>query len=166
MQPDAYFTWEALVALAEAGGVAVTDPAWQKGLHYLLSTREADGSWHVHTRMLSPGAVSPPSVEFGFPYGHDKFISTDATCWAAMALMLTLPKVAKPPTPPPPAVLTRPPISGRGLMLTPLHRNPGTIEATHRLATLAYSTHARTPIVGRTGLRKARWCRQDSVSKC
>ena len=50
MQPDAYSTGEALVALHEAGGVAVTDSAWQKGLHYLLSTQQADGSWHVHTR--------------------------------------------------------------------------------------------------------------------
>ncbi len=106
MQPDAYSTGEALVALQEAGGVPTTDPAWQKGLHYLLSTQEADGSWHVHTRMLSPAAVSPPYIESGFPYGHDQFLSTDATCWAAMALMLALPKTATPPTPKPPADLS------------------------------------------------------------
>lgn len=106
MQPDAYSTGEALVALHEAGGIAATDPAWQKGLHYLLSTQETDGSWHVHTRMLSPAAVSPPSIDSGFRYGHDQFISTGATCWAAMALMLTLPKVAKPLAPQPPAALT------------------------------------------------------------
>ena len=106
MQPDAYSTGEALVALHEAGGVAVTDPAWQKGLHYLLSTQEADGSWHVHTRMLSPAAVSPPYIESGFPYGHDQFLSTAATCWAAMALMLALPKTATPSTPEAPAILS------------------------------------------------------------
>jgi ankyrin repeat protein len=106
MQSDAYSTGEALVALHEAGGVEVTNPAWQKGLHFLLSTQEADGSWHVHTRMLSPAAVSPPYIESGFPYGHDQFLSTDATCWAAMALVLALPRIATPPTPEVPAALS------------------------------------------------------------
>lgn len=101
MQSDAYSTGEALVALHEAGGVPVTDSAWEKGLQYLLSTQNSDGSWHVHTRMLSPAAVSPPYFESGFPYGHDQFLSTDATCWAAMALMLTLPKAATPAAPQP-----------------------------------------------------------------
>jgi len=106
MQPDAYSTGEALVALQEAGRIAVTNPAWQKGLQYLLSTQAADGSWHVHTRMLSPAAVSPPYFETGFPYGHDQFLSTDATCWAAMALMSALPKTATPSSPPPLAALS------------------------------------------------------------
>jgi ankyrin repeat protein len=99
MEPDAYSTGEALVALNEAGGVAVSDPAWQKGLRYLLSTQDNDGSWHVRTRMVSPAAVSPPYLETGFPYGHDQFLSTDATCWAAMALMLALPEATMPPVP-------------------------------------------------------------------
>ena len=106
MQSDAYSTGEALVAVNEAGGVPITDPAWQKGLQYLLSTQQADGSWHVKTRMISPAAVSPPYFESGFPYGHDQFISTAATCWAAMALMSALPKVANPPTPEAPSVLS------------------------------------------------------------
>jgi ankyrin repeat protein len=101
MQPDAYSTGEALVALHEAGGVPVTDPGWRKGLQYLLSTQDPQGAWHVHTRMLSPATVSPPYFESGFPYGHDQFLSTDGTCWAAMALMLALPEVVKPPAPPP-----------------------------------------------------------------
>lgn len=106
MQPDAYSTGAALVALHEAGGVAITDPAWQKGLQYLLSTQAADGSWRVHTRMLSPAAVSPPYFETGFPYEHDQFLSTAATCWAAMALMLNLPEAAKPSAPLPLAALS------------------------------------------------------------
>ena len=106
MQPDAYSTGEALVALHEAGGVAVTDSAWQKGLQFLLSAQATDGSWHVHTRMLSPASVSPPYFESGFPYGHDQFLSTDATCWAAMALMLALPQTATPSVPQPPAALS------------------------------------------------------------
>jgi ankyrin repeat protein len=92
MQPDAYSTGEALVALREAGEITVTDPAWQKGIQYLLSTQDGQGSWHVHTRQLSPAPVSPPYLESGFPYSHDQFISTDATCWASMALMLALPE--------------------------------------------------------------------------
>ena len=101
MQSDAYSTGEALVALNEGDGVPVTDPAWQKGVKYLLTTQQADGSWHVRTRMVSPAAVSPPYFESGFPYGHDQFLSTDGTCWAAMALMLTLPKAASPRQPRP-----------------------------------------------------------------
>jgi len=101
MQPDAYSTGEALVALNEGGGVPSADARWQKGLKYLLSTQGSDGSWDVHTRQLSPAAVSPPYFESGFPYGHDQFISTAATCWAAMALMLALPRAAAPAVPPP-----------------------------------------------------------------
>lgn len=101
MQPDAYSTGEALVALNEGGGVPVTDPAWQNGLHYLLSSQESDGSWHVHTRMVSPASVSPPYFESGFPYGHDQFLSTDGTCWAAMALMRALPQAVTPAVPQP-----------------------------------------------------------------
>ena len=104
-QSDAYSTGEALVALNEAAGIPVSDPAWQKGLQYLLSTQQSDGSWHVRTRMVSPAAVSPPYFESGFPYGHDQFLSTDGTCWAAMALMLALPKAAAPAVPQPLAAL-------------------------------------------------------------
>ncbi|HLY59325.1 MAG TPA: ankyrin repeat domain-containing protein [Terriglobia bacterium] len=100
-QPDAYSTGEALVALHIAGGVPVTNPEWQKGLSYLLSTRDKQGVWHVHTRQVSPASVSPPYIETGFPYGHDQFISTDAACWAAMAMMLTLPESAHPAEPQP-----------------------------------------------------------------
>ena len=101
MPPDAYSTGEALVALNEGGGVPVTDSRWQRGLGYLLSTQASDGSWHVHTRQVSPAAVSPPYLESSFPYGHDQFISTAGTCWAAMALMLALPRAPAPAAPPP-----------------------------------------------------------------
>jgi ankyrin repeat protein len=127
MQPDAYSTGEALVALHEAGGVAVTDPAWQKGLQFLLSTQQADGSWHVHTRQLSPAAVSPPYIESGFPYGHDQYLSTDATCWAAMALMLALPKSPAPSSPQPPAALS--PTGPKPWMETALFGTPAELQA-------------------------------------
>jgi ankyrin repeat protein len=101
MGTDAYATGSALVALHEAGGIPVTDPAWQKGLKFLLTTQASDGTWHVRTRMVSPAAVSPPYFETGFPYGRDQFISKSGTCWAAMALMLALPKAARSAAPPP-----------------------------------------------------------------
>lgn len=101
LQPDAYSTGEALVALHIAGGLPVTDPAYQKGLKYLLSTQDKQGIWRIHTRQLSPAGVSPPYIETGFPYEHDQFISTDAACWAAMALMLALPETAHPAVPQP-----------------------------------------------------------------
>lgn len=108
MQPDAYSTGEALVALNEGGGIPVTDARWQNGLRYLLSTQESDGSWHVHTRQVSPAAVSPPYLESSFPYGHDQFISTAGTSWAAMALMLALPRAATPAVPQPLPALAPP----------------------------------------------------------
>jgi hypothetical protein len=58
-----------------------------------MSTQNPDGSWHVRTRMVSPAHVSPPYFESGFPFGHDQFISSAATSYAAMALMFALPPV-------------------------------------------------------------------------
>jgi ankyrin repeat protein len=96
MQPDAYATGEALMALHEAGGLPVSSPVWQKGLQYLLSTQDSMGAWRVRTRMISPAPVSPPYFETGFPYDKDQFLSATGTCWAAMALLSGLPKVTKP----------------------------------------------------------------------
>jgi ankyrin repeat protein len=83
------------LTLAEAGNVPPTDPGWRKGLRYLLSTRNPDGSWRVSTRMVTPVQVSPPYFETGFPFGHDQFISSAGTSYAVMALLLALPKVEK-----------------------------------------------------------------------
>src|SRR5205085_2565216 len=99
LQSDAYSTGEALVALSEAG-TPIADPAWQKGLQYLLSTQDDHGVWHVRTRMVSPAPVSPPYVETGFPYAKDQFLSSDSACWAIMAMSMALPKLAKPAAPP------------------------------------------------------------------
>lgn len=95
MASDAYATGEVLVALHEAGGLPVSGPAYQRGLHFLLSSQHADGSWLVNTRIHVPG-VSPDYFESGFPYGHSQFISCAATSWAAMALSLSLPRVQVP----------------------------------------------------------------------
>ena len=88
MQPDAYATGAVLVTLHEAGGLPTDDPAWRRGLDYLLRTQEADGSWHVVSR-------APPMqvyFESGFPHGADQFISAFATGWSTAALLLSLPE--------------------------------------------------------------------------
>src|SRR4030095_1258637 len=88
---DAYSTGEALYALREAG-VPASDPAWQKGLRFLVSTQASDGTWRVRTRMISPAEVSPEYFTTGFPYGKDEFLSYAGSCWATMALIAALPE--------------------------------------------------------------------------
>jgi len=88
---DAYSTGEALYALHEAG-VPTSDPVWQKGLKFLVSSQARDGTWHVRTRMLSPAEVSPEYFTTGFPYRKDEFLSYAGSCWAVMALMSALPE--------------------------------------------------------------------------
>ena len=87
---EAYSTGETLFALHEAGGVAITDPAWRRGIEYLLRTQAADGSWHVESRLRPPAPVSPPYFETGYPYGHDQFISAMGASWSIMALATAL----------------------------------------------------------------------------
>jgi hypothetical protein len=87
---DAYSTGQALYALAEAG-MPVREMSWSKGARFLVSSQKPDGSWQVHTRMLSPATVSPPYFETGFPYKHDQFLSYAGSCWAVMALLRDLP---------------------------------------------------------------------------
>jgi ankyrin repeat protein len=90
---DAYSTGEALYALSESR-VATTEPGWQRGQRFLLSTQAADGTWRVRTRMQSPADVSPPPFNVAFPYGKDAFLSYAGTSWAVMALLKTLPATA------------------------------------------------------------------------
>jgi ankyrin repeat protein len=90
-ESDAYSTGEALVALAEGARLAAADPAYQRGLRFLLRTQQSDGSWHVVSRLHPPAPVSPPYVESGFPYGHDQFISMMGTSWATAAMLRALP---------------------------------------------------------------------------
>jgi hypothetical protein len=88
MESDAYATGTALVALHEAGGLAVTDERYQKGLAYLLKTQEADGSWKVETRSR------PIQVYFesGFPHKKGQFVSIAASSWAVTAMLYTFPE--------------------------------------------------------------------------
>jgi ankyrin repeat protein len=83
---DAYSTAQALVALHEGGGVSIADANWQRGIHWLLKTQAADGSWHTATRLYPPAPLSPPYFESGLPYGHDQFLSGQGGAWAVVAL--------------------------------------------------------------------------------
>ena len=94
-EPDAYSTGEALVALDE-GGHQFAPSAFEKGIKFLISTQASDGTWHVHTRMISPADVSPKYFATGFPYGKDEFLSYAGSCWAVMALLRALPKTGPP----------------------------------------------------------------------
>ncbi|HTA45198.1 MAG TPA: ankyrin repeat domain-containing protein [Bryobacteraceae bacterium] len=79
---DAYATGMTLWALNEAG---VMHPD-AKAVKFLLGTQSPDGSWHVASRATK----FQEYFESGFPYGHDQWISTMATGWAANALALSL----------------------------------------------------------------------------
>jgi mono/diheme cytochrome c family protein len=81
---DAYATGTALVALHQAGDLPTSDPAYQRGLRYLLKGQLEDGSWHVTTRSKPFQAY----YESGFPHGNDQFISCAASGWATWALVL------------------------------------------------------------------------------
>jgi ankyrin repeat protein len=83
---DAYATGMTLWALANAGVVKPGDEVYQKGVKFLLSTQAADGSWHVPSRATKFQIY----FESGFPYGHDQWISTMGTGWAASALSLAI----------------------------------------------------------------------------
>ena len=91
---DAYSTGEALYALHEAG-VTATDPVWSAGMKFLISTQAPDGTWRVHTRMISPAPVSPEYFPSGFPYGKDEYLSYAGSSWAVMAMLSSLPIESK-----------------------------------------------------------------------
>jgi predicted AlkP superfamily pyrophosphatase or phosphodiesterase len=85
-ESDAYATGTALVALHQTGQLSVTDPAYRKGLSFLLRTQQDDGSWHVASRSKPFQAY----FESGFPHGKDQFISCAASGWATWALVLAV----------------------------------------------------------------------------
>ncbi len=90
---DAYATGSALVALHQAGGVAVSDPAYRRGLQFLIDAQGKDGTWHVRSRSR-PFQIY---YESGFPHGKDQFISIAASGWATTALALACDAVPGPP---------------------------------------------------------------------
>ena len=88
LESDAYATGTALVALQDTAQLTVSDPAYQRGIAYLLKTQHDDGSWHVKSRSKPFQAY----FESGFPHEKDQFISCAASAWATWALVLTLDK--------------------------------------------------------------------------
>ncbi|MCC6405863.1 MAG: ankyrin repeat domain-containing protein [Planctomycetes bacterium] len=80
---DAYATGQVLAALNQVGGLAATEPAYRRGVEFLLRTQRADGTWLVETRRRADGL---PYFETGYPHGEHQFISFAASCWAVLAL--------------------------------------------------------------------------------
>ena len=85
-EPDAYATGLSLYALHVAG-VPASDPAYRKGVAYLLGSQYQDGAWLVKTHSF------PVQVYFesGFPFGRHQWISAAGTSWASLAIAQTLP---------------------------------------------------------------------------
>ncbi len=88
LNSDAYATGQSLYALNQSGLLAVTAPAYQKGIDFLLNTQFADGSWQVKTRSYP----FVPYVNSGFPHDKDQFISAAGSNWATIALILATKK--------------------------------------------------------------------------
>jgi hypothetical protein len=84
--PDAYATGESLYALHLAG-VSATDPAYLRGIQFLLQTQRKDGSWYVTSRTHPV----QPLIDAGYPYIHHQWISAAGGAWSTMALLATLP---------------------------------------------------------------------------
>jgi hypothetical protein len=82
LESDAYATGEALYTLAQFVKDPLTDPAWRRGLRFLLETQEDDGTWHVARRAFP----FQPTMKSGFPHHRDSWISAAATSWAVLAL--------------------------------------------------------------------------------
>lgn len=87
LDSDAYATGQALYALARAAELPVTDPAWQRGVRFLLKTQGDDGTWRVARRAFP----FQPTMDSGFPHHRDSWISATATSWVVMALTQALP---------------------------------------------------------------------------
>jgi hypothetical protein len=88
LDSDAYATGQALYALAETGTLPTTDPAFARGVKFLIDTQLADGSWFVRSRAIA----LQPLFESGFPHGRDQWISAAGTNWATLALTKTIKK--------------------------------------------------------------------------
>jgi hypothetical protein len=82
---DAYATGQVLYTLHETGFSSADDPAFRRGVEFLLRTQKEDGSWYVKSRAMK----IQPYFQSGFPYDHDQWISASATAWASMALSFT-----------------------------------------------------------------------------
>jgi squalene cyclase len=82
LDSDAYATGLVLHSLYTNGLLKSNDPAYLKGVAFLLRTQFPDGSWYVRSR----APKFQPYFQSGFPFDHDQWISSAATAWAVMAL--------------------------------------------------------------------------------
>jgi ankyrin repeat protein len=87
LESDAYATGQVLYALARAAKHPTTNPDWQQGLRYLLSTQLDDGFWHVVSRAIP----FQPTMDSGFAHRRDGWISAAGTSWAVLAMTESLP---------------------------------------------------------------------------
>ncbi len=87
MNSDAYATGQALYSLNTGGGVPTSDSVYKRGLDFLIRTQDPDGSWFANKR------ANPANNFFnaGFPHGESQYSSFNATSWAMIALVATLP---------------------------------------------------------------------------
>jgi len=88
MDSDPYATGTVMVGLIRTQQVTSDNAAYQKGLSFLLQQQTERGSWHVKSR----SKPFQKYFETGFPHEKDQFISTTATAWATIALLLSLPE--------------------------------------------------------------------------
>lgn len=86
LQSDAYATGQALYALHEGGGVLPSEPAYRRGVDFLLRTQDEDGSWFVNKRAFPANNY----FDAGFPHGQSQYASFNGTCWATIALIESL----------------------------------------------------------------------------
>ena len=89
MKSDAYATGTALVALVQTNHLTSQSPVYERGLQFLLNHQADDGSWYVKSR----SRPFQKYFESAFPYAEDQFISTSATAWSTIALLLSFPEV-------------------------------------------------------------------------
>lgn len=146
---DVYSTGQALVALHDGGGVAVIDPAWQRGVSYLLTAQQADGSWAMTSRLRPPAPLSPPYFDAGYPGGRDQFISMSGASWAVMALSYALGPARRVT---PPALPETQPAGVEPWVETVLF---GTVAELRRLLDQGLDANASTALGGTTALMMA-----------
>jgi hypothetical protein len=87
LESDAYATGQALYTLAQFVRYPVSDPAWERGVRFLLERQEDDGTWHVMRRAFP----FQPTMNSSFPHHRDSWISAAATSWAVLALVQAAP---------------------------------------------------------------------------
>jgi hypothetical protein len=82
LQSDAYASGMVLETLFRTGLLKESEPAYRRGVSFLLRTQFPDGSWYVRSR----APKFQPYFQSGFPFDHDQWISSVGTAWAVMAL--------------------------------------------------------------------------------